>query len=64
MKIIAKILMGLFMLIGMAVVMGIVFVFAQVAGAMGLYVLVRVMFIPLVILGCMCMGALFEKIFG
>lgn len=64
MKIITKILMGLFMLISMAVIMGIVFVFAQVAGALGLYVLVRVMFIPLIILGCMCMGALFEKVFG
>ena len=64
MKIIAKILMGLFMLISMAVVMGVVFVFAQVAGALRLYVLVRVMFIPLIILGCMCMGALFEKVFG
>lgn len=64
MKIIAKILMGLFMLISMAVVMGIVFVFAQLANTLGLYVLARVMFIPLIILGCMCMGALFEKVFG
>ena len=64
MKIISKILTGLFVLIGMAVVMGIVLVFAQVANALGLYVLVRVTFIPLVILGCMCMGALFEKISG
>ena len=64
MKIISKILTGLFVLIGMAVVMGIVLVFAQVANALGLYVLVRVTFIPLVILGCMCMGALFERVFG
>lgn len=64
MKIISKILTGLFVLIGMAVVMGIVLAFAQVANALGLYVLVRVTFIPLVILGCMCMGALFEKISG
>lgn len=64
MKIIAKILMGLFVLISMVVIMGIVLTFAQVANALGLYVLVRVTFIPLVILGCMCMGALFEKISG
>ncbi len=64
MKIISKILTGLFVLIGMAVVMGIVLAFAQVANALGLYVLVRVTFIPLVILGCMCMGALFERVFG